>query len=428
MGLYIAGFGVFFLIMGVPIAFALGLTVLFTAMIWARIPMTLIYQQLYQAVDNFVLLAIPLFMLAGDLMLRAGIIDDIITLCNVLVGRLRGGLAHVNIVASMFFAGITGSAVSDTAALGSILIPSMRRNGYDADFAVAVTSASSVIGPIIPPSIGMVIYGTVVSVSIGGLFAGGMVPGILLGLGLMVVAYTISKKRDFGYSRVTYTGRELVRILLRSIPALMTPVIILGGIFGGVFTPTEAAGVAVTYSLLVGIFFYRTLNFKNILQAFEESMVLAASVLLIVAVSGPLAWLVAMDQIPQLIANIVTSLTTNPLIVLLLINVFLLLLGSVLDAAVIILIFAPILAPVAVAVGIDPLHFGIIFVLNVIIGLATPPFGMCLFVGASVGGIAVERVMKAILPFIAVEIVVLFLVTYVPDIAMTVPRLLGFAK
>ena len=187
-------------------------------------------------------------MLAGDLMLRAGIIDDIITLCNVLVGRLRGGLAHVNIVASMFFAGITGSAVSDTAALGSILIPSMRRNGYDADFAVAVTSASSVIGPIIPPSIGMVIYGTVVSVSIGGLFAGGMIPGILLGLGLMIVAYTISKKRGFGYSRVTYTGRELIRILLRSIPALMTPVIILGGIFGGVFTPTEAAGVAVTYS------------------------------------------------------------------------------------------------------------------------------------------------------------------------------------
>ena len=328
----------------------------------------------------------------------------------------------------MFFAGITGSAVSDTAALGSILIPSMRRNGYDADFAVAVTSASSVIGPIIPPSIGMVIYGTVVSVSIGGLFAGGMIPGILLGLGLMIVAYSISRKRDFGVTRVTYTGPELVRILLRSIPALMTPVIILGGIFGGVFTPTEAAGVAVTYSLLVGIFFYRTLDLRNILQAFQESMVLAASVLFIVAVSGPLAWLVAMDQIPQLIANIVTSLTDQSP-----------------DRP------APDQRlPVAARQragcrgdhphlrahpgahrgggGHRSLHFGIVFVLNVIIGLATPPFGMCLFVGASVGAIPVERVMKAILPFVAVEIVVLFLVTYVPDVAMTAPRLFGFAK
>ncbi len=428
MWLYLAIFTASFLVLGIPIAFALGLSVLFTTTVWGKIPLTIIFQQLFQGVDKFTLLAIPLFMLAGELMMHAKIIDDIISLTNVLVGRLRGGLAHVNIVASMFFAGITGSAVSDTAAIGSILIPSMVKNGYSPDFSVGVTSASSVIGPIIPPSIGMVLYGSVVAVSIGGLFAGGIIPGILLGFGLMGVVVLASKKKNFPVSYTKYTVSELVRLLIRSIPAILMPVIIMGGILGGVFTPTEAAVVAVDYALIIGIFFYRTLTFKNIILSFKNSMMTAAAVLLIVAVANPLGWLVAMAQIPQKIVGAITSLTANPYLILLLINIFLLLLGSVMEATANILIFAPILAPLAESIGIHPLHFGVIFVLNIIIGLATPPFGMCIFVGAGIGKISVERAMKAILPFIIVEIFVLALTTYISAISITIPRLMGFIK
>lgn len=425
MGIYLFGFMFFFLIIGAPIAFGIGLTVLLTVMAWGDIPLTIVFQQMYQGVDSFTLLALPLFMLAGELMTRTGIIDDILLLCNILVGRFRGGLAHVNIVASMFFAGISGSAVSDTAAIGSVLIPSMEKNGYDADFSVAVTAASSVIGPIIPPSIGMVLYGSIMPVSISALFAGGILPGILLGLGLMLVAAIISRKRDYPVSYKKYTIQELTKAILRAVPALMTPIIILGGILSGVFTPTEAAAVANTYAILLGVFYYKNLDLKTIYESIIEAMVVAASVLFIVAAATPLGWLVAMGQIPQKVAQLVTMFTTNQYVVLFLINLFLLAIGAIMEANINLLIFAPILAPVAVAVGVDPLHFGIIFVLNIIIGLATPPFGVCNFVAAGIGKISVERAMKAILPFIAVEIVVLLLVTYVPAISLTIPKLLG---
>lgn len=428
MGLYLIIFLFIYFIVGVPIAFAIGLTVFTTVAVWGEIPFTIIFQQFYQGVDSFTLLAIPLFMFAGDLMLQAGIIDDILDFCNILVGKLRGGLAHVNVVASMLFAGLSGSAVSDTAAIGSILIPSMEKNGYDTDFSVAITSASSVIAPIIPPSIGMVLYGSMIPVSIGAMFAGGIIPGILLGLGLMMVVAIISKRRNYPVSHKKYSVQEIRSIFIKAIPALLMPMIILGGILFGIFTPTEAAAVACIYGLLIGFFLYKTLNFKNVSQSIINSMLTAASVLLIVAAAHPLGWLIAMAHIPDKIVSLITSITTNPLLVLLLINIFLLILGSIMECTANILIFAPILAPLAAAVGIDPLHFGVIFILNLTIGLATPPFGMCLFVGAGIGKISLERVMKAILPFIAIEIIVLLLATYVPGIVTTVPKLLGLVK
>lgn len=423
----IAGISAFILLAsGVPIYIGLGLALYAVAIGLGTVPPVMVFQQMFQGLSSFVLLAIPLFILAGELMMRAKIIDDIIMLCNILVGSFRGGLAHVNIVACMFFAGITGSAVSETAAIGSILIPSMKRNGYGDEFPVALTAAASVIGPIIPPSIPMVLYGSVVSASIGGLFFGGVVPGIMLGLGLMLVAGVISHKRKFPVSYRKMTPAEIGLTIIRSVPALMMPMIILGGILGGVFTATEAAAVAVAYSILVGVFFYRTLTLSDIVTSVKVSMVVAANILVIVAVSNPLGWIVALDMVPQRLAAVVTGFSAEPWVVLLIINIFLLILGCIMDASANILIFAPIFAPLAISVGVDPLHFGVVFVLNLVIGLATPPFGMCLFVAAAIGKIPFERAVKAILPFILVEMVVLFLVTYYPPLALWVPRSLGF--
>jgi tripartite ATP-independent transporter DctM subunit len=423
----IAGIFAFILLtLGVPIYIGLGMALYVVAIGLGTVPPVMVFQQMFQGLSSFVLLAIPLFILAGELMMRAKIIDDIITLCNILVGGFRGGLAHVNIVACMFFAGITGSAVSETAAIGSILIPSMKRNGYGDEFPVALTAAASVIGPIIPPSIPMVLYGSVVSASIGGLFFGGVVPGIMLGLGLMLVAGFISHKRKFPVSYRKMTLAEVGWTIIRSLPALMMPMIILGGILGGVFTATEAAAVAVAYSILVGVFFYRTLTLADIVTSVKVSMIVASNILVIVAVSNPLGWIVALDLVPQRLAAVVTGFSTEPWVVLLIINVFLLILGSVMDASANILIFAPIFAPLAISVGVDPLHFGVVFVLNLVIGLATPPFGMCLFVAAAIGKISFERTVKEIIPFVLVEILVLILVTYYPPLALWVPRALGF--
>lgn len=414
-----------FLLLGTPIAFSIGLSVVLTLSLREQLPMVILFQQTYQGLDSFTLLALPLFIMAGDLMGRVGLIDDLLAVCEVLLGKVRGSLAHANILGSMFFAGISGSATADTAAIGGILIPAMEKQGYDSDFAVAVTASSSVIGPIIPPSIGFVLYGATMMVSISDLFIAGIVPGIMLGISLMIPTAYISHKRNYPKSSRTYTVTEILKTMIRAIPAVIMPVLILGGILGGVFTPTEAADVAVVYALLVGILYYRSLNLRTVCTCITQSIISCGAVLLIVGFSGCFGSLVAMTQVPQAIAGFLMSFTSSKIVLLFLINIFLLIMGCVMESNAILLICAPILAPVAVQFGVDPVHFGVIFLLNIIVGLATPPFGMCLFIATSKADVSLAKAMRAIVPFCAAEIIVLFLITYIPEICLFLPRLLN---
>ena len=425
LSVYLFGSLIVFFLTGMPIAFAVGLAVAFTILVWGEAPLIMNFQQMYQGIDSFTLIALPMFVWAGDLMGKGGIINDLLLLCRVLCGRVRGSLAHANIVGSMFFAGISGSASSDTAAIGGALIPAMVQDGYDPDFSVAVTASSSVIGPIIPPSMGMVLFGSVASVSVSALFIGGIIPGILLGVALMIVAAYYSHKRNYPKNTQKYTAKEILVSVTKGLPSIVLMIIILGGILGGIFTPTEASSIAVVYALLIGFFYYRCLNLKIILKSLCDSMALAGSVLVIVAVSYPLGWLVAMGQVPVLVSDFILSVTSNKYVVLMMMNVFLLFLGCIMDANANLLIFAPILVPIANQFGINPVHFGVMFVLNVIIGLATPPFGTCLFVASGIAKISMERTMKAILPFCLAEIIVLLIVTYFEPTVTFLPRLFG---
>ena len=426
MGVYLFGFLFFFMAMGVPIAFAMAMGLVATIQCWGEIPFSMLFQQIFQGVNSFTFIAVPMFILAGELMSRVGIIDDILLLCRVLVGWVPGSLANANIVASMFFAGVSGSAVADTSAIGGALIPAMVKEGYDDDFSVAVTAASSVIGPIIPPSIGMVLYGASLGTSITAMFMGGVVPGILLGVGLMIPATYLSIKRKYPRNTEKYTTGQIIGAVVHAIPALLMPAIILGGILAGICSPTEAASIAILYSVIVGVFYYKSLNLKIFMDCMVKSMVQAGAVLLIAAVACPVGWLVAMGQVPVQLAEFITSVTSNKYIVLLMINLFLLILGCGIDANVSLLIFAPILHPLAVSFGIHPIQFAVMFVLNITVGLATPPYGACLFIGSSIAKIPLSKTMKAILPFCAVEIIVLMLTAYVPDIVLALPRMLGF--
>lgn len=425
MGVYLFGFLFFFMALGIPIAFAMSMGIVATIHFWGGISFSMLFQQIFQGVNSFSFIAVPMFILAGELMSRVGIIDDILLLCRVVMGWVPGSLANANIVASMFFAGVSGSAVADTSAIGGALIPAMIKEGYDDDFSVAVTASSSVIGPIIPPSIGMVLYGASLGTSISAMFMGGLVPGILLGLGLMIPATYLSIKRKYPRNTKRYRASEIVHAFVRAIPALLMPVIILGGILAGICSPTEAASIAILYSILVGVFYYRSLNMKVMMDCMVKAMIQSGAVLLIAAVACPVGWLVAMGQVPTLLADFIVSFTSNKYIVLLLINIFLLILGCGIDANVSLLIFAPILAPLAISLGVDPIHFGVIFILNITIGLATPPYGVCLFIGSSIAKIPLSKTMKAVLPFCAVEILVLLLATYIPDIVLALPRALG---
>lgn len=421
---------VFFLLLlaGTPIAFSLGVTaVLAFIRMDAPFMMQLVPQRFYSGVDLFALMAMPFFMLAGDIMNRIQITHRLVRLANALVGHIRGGLAHVNILVSIFFAGLTGAAVSDTAAIGTMLIPSMEREGYDRKFAAAVTAASSIIGPIIPPSIIMVIYGSLMRVSIAGLFAAGIVPGIMVGLSLMVLAGFVSRKRGYPKGEKRADLKEVGSSLKGAVIPLLMPVIILGGILSGVFTPTEAAAVAVFYALLVGFFFYRNLSLRDIPQLLYEMVKNSGSIFVILAAAAVLGWILAMEQIPELVGAMILGVSENKIIVLLIINAILIVLGMFMDMTAALIILGPILHPLAVSVGVDPLHFGIIMVVNLNIALMTPPLGACLFVACSVSKLSLEELSREIVPYILVVIVVLLIVTYIPVISLFLPRLLGLA-
>jgi len=414
------------LFMGIPIAFILGIGSLVYLIFYSNMPLVIIGQSLFQGVDSYVLLAVPLFILAGQLMNRTGITKDLLKFTDLLVGRLPGGLAQVNIVASIFFAGLTGAAVADTAAIGSILIPAMKKQGYSAEYSAAITTTSSIIGPIIPPSIIMVIYGSITGMSIGALFMAGFVPGILIGLGLMIMAIHYAIKENHPRRKKSIPWREATRITKNSLIALMFPVIIIGGILTGKFTPTEAAAVACGYAFLVGIFIYKKLTIKSIIDSLSESAVTSAVILLIISTAKLFGLFLALEHVPEQVAVIMTAITTNKYVFLLIMNIFLLFMGMIMETGANVILLAPILLPIALNYGIHPLHFALVMLVNLNIGLTTPPLGVCLFVAAPIAKTSMEKIVVRVIPLVAMEIVVLIMITYIPELILFVPRLFGF--
>jgi C4-dicarboxylate transporter DctM subunit len=378
---------------------------------------------MFVGLDSYTLLAIPLFMLTGQIMAMGGVTRDLMNLSMVFVGWMRGGLAYVNIVASMIFAGITGVASSDTSSLGGVLIPAMIKKGYDKDFTVAVTATSSTIGIMIPPSIPMVLYAVASGTSIGQLFLGGIIPGILVGLGLISVSAVISKKRNYP-AEVRISFKESLKICIRSIPAIGTVVVIIGGIISGFFTPTEAAGVACFYSTLLGLFYYRELKIKELPRLIYQTAMTVGLVALMISAASALGWFFTSQGVPRAIANALMAATDNKVVIMLLINLVLLFVGCWMDLAPAMTLFTPILLPVAISCGVDPVHFGIIMVVNLAVGLFTPPVGVCLFISCGIAKIAITDVLKAFIPFFIVMLGILMLITFVPQICLFLPGLL----
>ena len=478
------------LLIGVPVFFAMLVApgaVLFAA--GQERDVALMYNNIYSGIDTGVLLAIPFFMLAGELMNRGGITERLVSFSQAMIGHLRGGLAQVNILSSMLFAGMSGSAVADTSALGSMLIPAMEREGYTRRFAAAVTAASSVIGPIIPPSGIMIIYAYVMEVSVAALFAGGIVPGLLVGLGLMGVTRLLADRHAFPEAtrlldadapRASSVERWLARIVTvllvatvaflllpegghtvstalfallslglaaafyalfrrlaspalrdvtkRAVLPLLTPLIILGGILGGLATPTEASALAVAYALVLGLFVLRTMRPGDLPEVFTRAAIASGVVLLLVGAAMAFKTVVSLSHAAEIAAEWIIALTSDPLLLLLLINLLLFVVGMFLDAGPAIIILGPILAPIFTAMGVDPVHFAMIMSVNLTVGLATPPMGLVLFVASSVSGERVETISRAILPFLAVEVLVIALITYLPVISLGIPTALGLVR
>lgn len=413
-------------VLGFPISFVLGFSTMIPFWVFDQ-NLLVIPQRLITGIDSFPLMAIPFFILAGEVMSASGITERIALFATAVFGYMRGGLAHMNVAASMIFAGIQGSGVADAAGLGPIEIRIMLKGGYDLRFSAAITTASAVLGPIIPPSIAMVIYAVAEpSVSIAAMFLAGIFPGILLGGALMVYCYVISWKRDYPVLPGRLSLHELTRSFLAALPALLMPLIILGGILSGLFTATEAGAVATVYALLFGTLVMRTLHLRDIPGVFLRSGVTTSVVLLMVGMASGLSWLLATMQVPQKIVALILGFSNDPRMFLLCVNLLLLLAGMVMDVSANLIIFVPILAPVADLLGINPLHFAIVVVLNLCIGMITPPVGTVLFVICSVTKLSMESLVRELWPFIMVEIAVLGLITYAPAMTLVVPRLLGY--
>lgn len=421
--LFLLLFGILFL--GVPIGIGMCASVLLTLQIWGEMPLNMIFRQYYQGVDSYSLLAIPMFVLAGELMMQCGLIRDIMRLCKVFVGRMRGGLAHVNILASVLFAAMSGSAVADTASVGSMLIPAMEEEGYDAEFSVAVTASSSCLSPMIPPSIPMVVYSSTMSVSTAAMFMGGVIPGILTAIALGIIVVYLSKKHNYPKEDEKIPVKEAFKTIIECIPAIITPLIIMAGIFTGWFTATESAAIACVWVLLVGKLFYRTLTKEKVWKALVTSMTTSGGILLINAAAKPLSYLVAFSGVPTLCAQFISAHISSKYVVLILINIILLILGAMMECSANILIFAPILVPLAVSYGVDPLAIGVVFCINCAVGICTPPFGPTLFIGSAIAKKPVASCMKAILPFCMAEIAIVLLITYVPGLITFLPKLFG---
>jgi C4-dicarboxylate transporter DctM subunit len=415
----------FFLLIGIPIAFVLGLTPFVAFFLEGEIPHMLAAQRIFTGMDNPVLMAVPFFILAGNIMSAGGMTQRLVAFCNVLVGSFRGGLAYINVVISMLFAGITGAAVADTSAVGSILIPAMKKEGYDVDFSTAVTATSSTIGPIVPPSIPFIIYGVLGEVSIASLFLAGFIPGALLGLSQMGVVAYYARKRNYPKGSLI-SVREALKATFDAALVLMMPLIILGGILTGIFTPTESACVAVFYALIISLFVYRDIRPIDLPKIIINTAVTSSLVMLVIGTASIFSWLLASEEIPQYITETVINITHNRIAILLLLNMVLLMVGTFMETTASLIILTPVLLPLMNKIGVDPLHFGVIIVLNLVIGLTTPPVGVCLFIACAIGEIKLEQITKAILPFLLASIIVLLIVTYWESLIMFIPKLFGY--
>ncbi|MGJ9383561.1 TRAP transporter large permease [Salipaludibacillus sp. CF4.18] len=408
----------------VPIALSLILSSLVTG-IYLGIDLAALVQRMVGGLNSFSLLAIPFFVLAGEIMNEGGISRRLINLSNVLIGKIRGGLAMVNVLASTFFGGISGSAIADTSSVGSVLIPMMKKQGYDSDYAVSVTISSSAQGVMIPPSHNMIIYSTAAGgVSVGALFMGGLLPGLLLGLGLMILTYMIAVKRNYPKGEVV-KREEIPRIVWEGLLGLFTAVIIIGGIVSGFFTATESAAIGTLYAFIITFFVYRDIPFTRMGVILKRTFNTLSMVLFLIAASSSFGWLLALLKVPSMVSNSLISISPNDIVTILLIVVILLMLGMIMDMAPLILIATPILLPVAMNVGMDPVHFGVLMILCLSIGLVTPPVGTVLFVGSAIGRISIEKVSKAMIPFYIAMIIVLLIVAFVPAFVLLLPEIFG---
>ncbi|MEW8973558.1 MAG: TRAP transporter large permease [Tissierellaceae bacterium] len=412
------------IMLGAPIAIGLGLSSMLAIYFGTNLPLVLIPQRMYAAADSFPLMAIPFFMLAGALMETGGISRRLINLADKLIGHLTGGLALVGILTCMFFAAISGSGPATVAAIGSIMIPSMVRAGYDESFSAAVMAIAGSIGIIIPPSIPMVTYGVVGGASIGAMFLGGFGAGILVGLSLMVMAYYISKKNGYGGRNEKFSFIEFLKALKEAFWAILMPIIILGGIYGGYFTPTEAAAIAVAYGFVIGFFVYRELKLKDLPGIFVSSAISTATVMLIIATAQVFGWILTSERVPDAIAQSFINITSSPVVFMILINLLLLVVGTFMETNAAIIILAPIFLPLVMELGIDPILFGVVMVANLAVGMVTPPLGVNLFVACGVQKITIEKISKAVLPFIIVNVLVIFILSFVPKIILFLPSVL----
>jgi C4-dicarboxylate transporter, DctM subunit len=410
-----------------PIAVSMGLACVLAILAQGNMSLTTVAQKLFTGLDSFPLLAVPLFILAGAFMETGGISTRLVKLASVLVGSIRGGLGMVTVVGTIFFSGISGSSSADTAAIGSIMIPSMAKRGYPRPLATAIVASAGAMGVLIPPCIIMILYGVATNTSIGFLFAAGFLPGAIMGLALMIMIYIVAGKEKLPREARASCG-EALRATWNAIPPLLMPIIILGGILSGVFTATESAVVAVIYGVLLSMVVYRELSPRDIPGILLSSSKLTGMVMLMVGMSSVFAWIVTAQRIPHEITAAMLSFSQEPWVFLLLVNILLLFVGMFIDVTPAMITFAPILFPIAMQLGIDPIHFGIVMVTNLGIGFITPPVGSCLYVAAGIGRVSIESVVKRIMPFFFMMVVTLILITYWPDMTLSVPRMLGYAK
>ncbi len=409
--------------LGVPVAFSIGVTAMANLMIKGDIPLTIMVQRMVNGLDSFPFLAIPLFILAGQLMNRSGLTDRIFEFALSIVGHIKGSLAHVNVIASIIFAGISGVAQADAAGLGMIEIEAMKKAGYRLDYAAAVTATSSIIGPIIPPSVIMAVFSVISSISLARLFLAGFIPGLIMGLSLMIMIYFLAATgRQTGTVYERKSMGEVSKSFMRAVPALLTPVILVAGMLLGIATPTELGAICVVYGLILA-FCYGTLTLRMLIKAFEETLIMVGILVFVIAASFPFSWLVAINDLPSKLATFMMAFSTNKWVILLVLNVILLFLGSIMETTAILLIMVPVLHPLMQSMDVDPVHFGLIVVINLLIGAVTPPFGMCLYIVREITGVPFARVVKTTIPFLIPLLLALLLVTYVPQVSLFLPNL-----
>lgn len=424
MILYLAAFFAALLV-GIPVAVSLGIASLVYLVATDNMHLFLAFpQRMIAGIDNFVLLTIPFFILAGNLMNAADLTNRIVLFAQVVVGRVRGGLAVINVVASMMFSGVSGAATAEASALGSVMIPAMRRDGYNPAYAAALTATSSLLGPLIPPSLALILYGVLTGTSIADLFLAGIIPALVLAV--LLIAYVLWKARQENHPLAPPVPvAERKGALIGALPALLLPFIIIGGIRSGVFTPTEAAAVAAVYALMVGVLLYRSLGPRTVARALSETATMSAGVMLIIATASMTAFVLGIENIPRTIADAMLAFTQSPVLLLILLNVVLLILGLFLEPLAALILAMPILSIIAPEIGIDPVQFGVMVVLNLMIGLITPPVGLVLFIVATISRSPLERVSLAIMPLIAICVVVLMLVAFVPGLSLFLPSIIG---